>query len=198
MKTTKLFLIPLLLLFLIGFSSCDEDNSPEPDNDSMMDMKDDSNDGDMDDNDDGNNDGGNNNANQAPDFSLKSLNDETVKLSDYKGKVVVLFFFGNSCPSCKAIAPDIQSKIANSYSSDKVVVLGIDQWNGTKSSVQGFKNSTGVSFTLLLNGSSVASDYSTTYDRLIVVDKEGNIQFKGTRVANSDLNSAKETVDKFI
>ena len=47
----------------------------------------------------------------APAFTLTSLDNTQVKLSDYSNKVVVLFFFGNTCPSCKAIAPSIESKL---------------------------------------------------------------------------------------
>src|SRR3989344_6244310 len=39
---------------------------------------------------------------QAPDFSLESIDGKTIKLSDYKGKNIVLFFTeGSMCyPSC--------------------------------------------------------------------------------------------------
>ena len=37
----------------------------------------------------------------APDFTLKDVNGKEVKLSDYKGKVVVLEWFNQGCPFCK-------------------------------------------------------------------------------------------------
>ncbi len=36
----------------------------------------------------------------APDFELKSLDGKTVKLSDHKGKIVVLEWFDPTCPAC--------------------------------------------------------------------------------------------------
>ncbi|MCY2959036.1 MAG: redoxin domain-containing protein [Planctomycetota bacterium] len=36
----------------------------------------------------------------APDFELKDLDGKTVKLADYKGKVVVLEWFDPTCPAC--------------------------------------------------------------------------------------------------
>jgi peroxiredoxin len=135
----------------------------------------------------------------APDFELESINGDKIKLSDYEGKVVVLFFLGNACPSCKAVAPSIEHELHISYDSyENYEIFGLDQWNGNKSSLEAFKNSTGVTFPLLLMASAVASDYGTTYDRLVVVDKEGKIAFKGSLNANSDIPDVKETVNSLL
>lgn len=139
------------------------------------------------------------NGETATDFSLKDLSGNTVKLSDYKNKVVVLFFFGNTCPSCKSVGPTIQSKLANAYAKNTdFVILGLDQWDGDKSSVTAFKNITGITFPLLLDASSTSDDYKTVYDRLIVIDKSGFIRFRGTQVAANDLNQAISTVDQYL
>jgi cytochrome c biogenesis protein CcmG/thiol:disulfide interchange protein DsbE len=37
----------------------------------------------------------------APDFTLKDLNGKSVKLSDYRGKIVILNFWGVWCQYCK-------------------------------------------------------------------------------------------------
>ncbi len=136
---------------------------------------------------------------KAPDFSLNSSDGKQVKLSDYSGKVVVLFFFGNTCPSCKAAAPSIESKLATPYATNSnYQIIGLDQWDGNLASVQSFKSTTGVSFPLLLTGSSVAASYKTTYDRLVVIDKTGNIAFTGTKGAASDADAVKATVDQLL
>ena len=135
----------------------------------------------------------------APDFSLTDLDGNTRKLSDYKGKVVVLFLFGNTCPSCIAVGPQIQSKIADKYASNSnFVILGLDQWNGTKSVVESFKSKTGIKFPLLLNASSVQDAYSTQYDRLLVIDKDGFLRFKGGQFATNDIDNVISTVDKHL
>ena len=136
---------------------------------------------------------------KAPDFTLNSLDNGQVKLSDYSGKVVVLFFFGNTCPSCISVGPSIQSKLATPYASNtNYAILGLDQWNGNTSSVQSFKTTTNISFPLLLSASTVASSYKTTYDRIVVIDKLGNIAFSGTRGASSDVDAAKAKVDELL
>lgn len=149
----------------------------------------------------GNNNSGNNTDDEkaAPDFTLESISGNQVKLSDYKNKVVVLFFLGNTCPSCQASAPSIEDKLHAPYTSNgSYAILGLDQWDGNKASLEGFKTTTGVGFPLLLKASGVAADYGTTYDRLVVVDKDGNIAFKGTKSAGSDLSAVKDLVDSLL
>ncbi len=139
------------------------------------------------------------NATEAAAFSLMDTDGNTVKLADYDGKVVVLFFFGNSCPSCKAVAPTIESDLVKAYASNaNFQLLALDQWDGNKSSVASFKSSTGLSVPVLLNASSTASAYKSTYDRLIVIDKKGYIRFSGTQLASKDLAAAKKIVDQYL
>lgn len=136
---------------------------------------------------------------KAPEFSLTSLDGGTVKLSDFKDKVVVLFFFGNSCPSCRAIAPSVESKLNTAFSSNSdYVILGLDQWDGNNAAVESFKNTTKVTFPLLLNASAVAGSFNTTYDRLIVIDKAGIVVFKGTQIASNDINKAVAKVEELL
>lgn len=138
-------------------------------------------------------------ANPAPGFTLKSLDGSDVSLSDFTNKVVVLFFFGNNCPSCKAAAPIVESMLVTPFASKTdYMVLGLDQWNGNIASVTAFKAATNVTFPLLLNASSVASAYKTTYDRIVVIDKTGNIVFKGTQSASSDIAAAKAKVMELL
>lgn len=136
---------------------------------------------------------------KAPDFNLNSSDGKQVKLSDYNGKVVVLFFFGNTCPSCKAAAPSIESKLTTPYASNtNYQIIGLDQWDGNLAAVQSFRSTTGVSFPLLLTASSVAANYKTTYDRLVVINKKGEIAFTGTKGAASDADAAKAIVDQLL
>ncbi|HWE04166.1 MAG TPA: TlpA disulfide reductase family protein [Tepidisphaeraceae bacterium] len=44
----------------------------------------------------------------APDFSLQTLNDKNVKLSELKGNVVVVDFWATWCPPCRLSLPHIQ------------------------------------------------------------------------------------------
>ena len=135
----------------------------------------------------------------APGFTLKSLEGADVSLSSYKNKVVTLFFFGNNCPSCKAVAPSVQSMLVTPFASNtSYAVLGLDQWNGNAASVQAFKTATSVTFPLLLNAAGVAAEYKTTYDRIVVIDKAGRIAFSGNQLASQDIAAAKAKVTELL
>jgi peroxiredoxin len=61
----------------------------------------------------------------APDFSLTTLDGQTITLSDLRGKVVLLNFWAAWCPPCKAEMPAIE----RTYQDFKVqgfVVLAVD------------------------------------------------------------------------
>lgn len=186
MKTIALLSksVPLLFIALLLISSCSKDSVEEKINEEI------------------NPEQGNNPPeaeNLAPLFTLTSDTGGSISLSDYDNKVVVLFFFGNDCPTCKSAGPNIESMLVAPFSSNtNYAVLGLDQWDGTTAAVQGFKNATGVSFPLLLKASKVAADYKTTYDRIIVLDKSREVAFMGTQAAGSDIAAAKAKVTELL
>lgn len=134
----------------------------------------------------------------APSFSLTSVDGGLVSLSDFSGKPLVIFFFGSSCPNCIAGAPSVESKIHQVFSSDKMAIVGIDTWDGNESTVKNFRNTTDVTFDLLLNGSSIETKYNTTYDRLFVVDGEGKVAFKGNSSAAGTINEVVTVLEGLI
>ena len=133
----------------------------------------------------------------APDFSLTDTHGNTVTLSQYKGnKAVGLFFFGNGCPPCIAIAPDVESQIQQIYgNTEDFVLLGLDQWDGNQAMVESFQIQTGTTFTLLQNASATAVKYNTTWDRIILVDINGKIAYKGSKPVSTDLVAIISAID---
>jgi peroxiredoxin len=61
---------------------------------------------------------------KAPDFELKTLAGETVKLSDLKGKKVMLNFWATWCPPCKAEMPAMEE--FHKEAGDDVVILAVN------------------------------------------------------------------------
>ncbi len=60
----------------------------------------------------------------APDFELKDIDGKMVKLSDFRGKAVVLNFWATWCPPCKVEIPwfeDLQQR----YGSQGLEVVGV-------------------------------------------------------------------------
>lgn len=134
------------------------------------------------------------NRSDALEFSLQSLSHGTQTLSQYNGKVVYLFFLGYNCPPCIGNAPATQSQIANKYGDD-VQVLGLDVWNGSTGNLTNFQVQTGVTYPLLLNASSVGSDYKAYNDYSVVIDQNGKIAYRGGNVSIPDIQS---TIDSLL
>lgn len=136
---------------------------------------------------------------KAPLFSLASLDNGTVNLADYENKVVVLYFFGSSCPFCIAAGPDIEKKLQTAFAAnDDYAIIGLDQWNGNNAAVESFKSRTGITFPLLLKAAGVAAEYKTTYDRLIVLNKKREVVFKGSQLAGRDLGAVEAKVNTLL
>lgn len=124
----------------------------------------------------------------APDFTLSTDEGSSFKLSDQKGKVVFIFFFGYACPHCLGNGNNTETGIYNVYKSNNdFVAIGIDTWNGNASGVANFKSSTGLTYPLCYEGSQVVTEYKTTYDRIVVIDKDGIIQYKSSANSTSDV-----------
>lgn len=135
----------------------------------------------------------------APAFTLLSTYGDSVSLADYKGNVIVLFFLGNACPSCKSVAPSVERDLNGAYDTySQYTILGLDQWDGNKDELNAFRETTHVTFPLLLMASGVASEYGTTYDRLVVVDQEGKIAFKGRSTTYNDLDDVKDLINTLL
>lgn len=61
----------------------------------------------------------------APDFELTDLDGESMKISDFKGKVIFLNFWGTWCPPCQGELPHIQELYDKYKDSEDVVILTI-------------------------------------------------------------------------
>lgn len=66
-------------------------------------------------------------ANSVPDFEAKATGDKTVKLSDYRGKYVVLYFYPkDSTPGCTLEGQDFRNNIEK-FSALNTVILGVSR-----------------------------------------------------------------------
>lgn len=138
-------------------------------------------------------------GNSAPDFTVSLLSGGDFKLSDKQGKVVMIFFFGNSCSPCIQAAPSVKQQILDVYSSNSdFEAIGIDVWDGSASQVTSFDNQTMMDIPLGLDGSTIANSYNSQRDRLLVIDKEGMLRHNTTNNAANDISNVKSVISQYL
>ena len=117
----------------------------------------------------------------APDFDLASLDGKRVKLSDFRGKAVLLNFWATWCSPCKVEMPwfvDLQKK----YGNDGFVVLGVAMDDSEPSKIAQFASEMGVNYPVLLGTDKVSDDYGNVQflPTTFYIDRDGKIVGKGT------------------
>lgn len=115
----------------------------------------------------------------APDFELKTLAGDTVKLSDYRGKKVFLNFWATWCGPCKEEMPAMES-FYQSHQED-VVILAINALNteieGEKK-VEDFVEEHQLTFPIVLdeNGETLESYHVTHMPTTYFIGADGTIK----------------------
>lgn len=110
---------------------------------------------------------------KAPDFELKDLDGNKVKLQDLKGKVVFLDFWATWCPPCVVSAPEVD-KISHEYTDKNVAVLSISL-DDNPEAVRAFAARKKLTGRMLMAGSSgVEVHYHVNgIPTFYVIDQEG-------------------------
>ena len=88
---------------------------------------------------------------KAPDFTLKTIQGELFKLSENKGKVILLNFWGTWCRPCRREIPDF-NKLIKKYQKDGLEIVGITLKRSsyeTDSSIADFMNDWYINYTIL-------------------------------------------------
>jgi peroxiredoxin len=122
-------------------------------------------------------------ASQAYDFTFTDIHGKTHRLSDYRGKVVVLQFFGTYCPPCRAEMPVLQ-KLYEKYK-DKVMVIGlsVDYIGEKPEKLKNFVREMGVTYPVGPATERAWSEYAGKYTGLdsipqtFIIDKEGRVRY---------------------
>lgn len=119
----------------------------------------------------------------APAFALNDLDSNTVNLADFKGKIVVLDFWGTWCGVCLQSFPAMQQSV-NKYKEDgRIKFLFIDtleKIEDAEKKVREIINNNNYTFHVLLDvNNSVANDYKITSAPIkIIIGPNGNIRFR--------------------
>jgi len=111
----------------------------------------------------------------APEFSMQDMQGKTVRLADYKGKVIMLEFWATWCPPCREAIPGIE-KLHKAYKDKGLVVLAISMdsggWDGVKSFITDYR----MTYPVLKGTEDVATTYQVrSIPMTLIINKDGRI-----------------------
>ena len=123
---------------------------------------------------------------KAPDFTLRTVQGELFKLSENRGKVIMLNFWGTWCGPCRREIPDF-NKLHAKYQKDGLKIVGITITSGSAKNILDFMNDWDMEYTVLTDidnyeTQKVTSDYGraigkpiTGIPTTLIIDQEGYI-----------------------
>lgn len=136
---------------------------------------------------------------QMPDFSIREAGGKTYKLSDLKGKVVMLQFTASWCSVCRTEMPFIEKEIWQAKKNDGLFVIGIDR-DEPVDKVIAFKKDIGISYPLALDpgadifGLVALKEAGVT--RNVILDRSGKIIYLTRLYNKEEFNEMKRIIFK--
>ena len=115
----------------------------------------------------------------APDFTVKTLEGNSLKLSSLKGKVVLLDFWATWCPPCRAEIPHFK-ELYSQYKGKGLEIIGLSIDQDGEAAVRPFAKENGINYPLAIGNQALTQVYGgilgipTTF----LIDKQGKIAQK--------------------
>jgi peroxiredoxin len=134
----------------------------------------------------------------APDFTLESLDGKTMRLSDLRGKAVLLNFWATWCGPCKIEMPWFV-ELQNQYASQGLQIVGVAMDDASKEDIGKFAKDMGVNYPILIGKESVGDEYGgvPALPESFLISRDGKIVDKiiGLRGKAEIEDSVKKALD---
>ena len=114
---------------------------------------------------------------EAPDFTLKSLEGSNLRLEEYRGQVVLINFWASWCGPCRQEMP-LLDRLHHRYEDTGFAVLGVNV-EGEVEPAQEIIDKTNVTFPILIDdGQKVSELYNLqAMPSTVVVDRDGVVRY---------------------
>lgn len=134
---------------------------------------------------------------KAPDFEIKLTNGQTFKLSENKGKIVMLQFTASWCGVCRKEMPFIEKEIYQELKGKDFVLVGIDK-DETLDKVLKFVEQTKITYPMALDvGGKVFLKFAhpkAGITRNIIINKDGEIVYLTRLFERQEFNEMKKVI----
>jgi cytochrome c biogenesis protein CcmG/thiol:disulfide interchange protein DsbE len=120
----------------------------------------------------------------APDFALEDAAGNNLRLSDYRGKVVLLNFWATWCPPCQVEIPWFE-EFARTYANQGFEVVGVSVDEDGWKSVKPFMEKLQISYPMVLADEGVAKQYGAdNVPVTFLISREGRVAAKHLGIVN--------------
>src|ERR1700758_2976695 len=112
----------------------------------------------------------------APEWQLNDPDGKAVKLSDFKGKLVILDFWATWCPPCRQEIPGFVT-LQRKYQDKGLVIIGVSLDQQGPSVVKLFMRELGMIYPVVLGDEKIVSDYGgiEAVPTTFIIDRQGKV-----------------------
>ncbi|WP_396173606.1 TlpA family protein disulfide reductase [Flavobacterium sp.] len=136
----------------------------------------------------------------SPEFSFTTNDGKTVKLSDYKGKVILINFFATWCGPCMKEMPYIQKDLWEKLKkNDTFIILSFGR-DHSQEEVNKFIETKKFTFPIFADkDKSIYNLFATKYiPRNYLIDSNGKVIYASTGFSEKEFEELKATIDKHL
>ena len=135
----------------------------------------------------------------APDFTVELFDGKTLKLSELRGKVVLVNFWATWCPPCREELTRVQKEIIDRFAGKEFVFLPISRGE-EYNTVAAFRKRMGYDFTMGLDpDQKIFRRYATNYiPRNFLIDRDGKVVLASIGYDKAEFAHLIETIEKTI
>ncbi len=129
----------------------------------------------------------------APAWKLPNLKGRSVRLSNFRGNVVVLNFWATWCPPCRREIPALIA-FQKQYAPMKVTVVGVSMDDGGAARVASFARKMGINYPIVLGDQKMAQAYGgiEALPTTFIIDRKGAV------VTGMEGETNRATLDRLV
>jgi peroxiredoxin len=124
----------------------------------------------------------------APNFTLTDIDGNSITLTDYLGKPVLLDFFATWCQPCMKDIPILKT-IKDQFLTDLAIIsISVDPTTDTIAKLQSFRNSYNVTWTVVRDTKNIYDAYNVTaIPTIYIIDKDSNVRYSHLGTTNASV-----------